>query len=72
MCKVEARFNLHFCSSFSANDGGRGGVVSTSYLPLMFDGNNSFHSNRGTSLAVSVEFHYNVPHVEKELHSSYI
>ena len=35
------------------NDGGGGGVVSTSYLPLVFEGNNSFLGNRGTSLTVS-------------------
>ena len=48
------------------NDGGRGGVVSTSYVPLLLDGNNTFHNNRGTSLAVSVECNiHNIPIMEK-------
>ena len=42
-----------FGSSFLLNDGGQGGVVSTSYVPVAFGGNNTFLENRGTSLTVS-------------------
>ena len=43
---------MHF-SSFTRNDGGHGGVVSTGHLPLTFDGYTVFSENRGASLAVS-------------------
>ena len=43
-------------SSFTGNDGGHGGVVSTGHLPLTFNGFTVFSENRGASLAVSTSF----------------
>ena len=41
-----------FCSNFFDNNGGRGGAVSSAYLPLKFDGDITFESNRGRTLVV--------------------
>ncbi len=43
----------HLCSTFYNNDGGRGGVVTTGYLPLAFQGSNRFIGNQGRVLVVS-------------------
>ena len=50
---------IYVRSTFIGNDGGRGGVVSTSYLPLRFDGNNTLARNTGTGLTVS-DYHATV------------
>ncbi len=48
--------NTFLCtySSFTGNNGGRGGILSTSYLPLLFEGASKFTKNSGTSLTVSI------------------
>lgn len=41
-------------STFTFNNGGLGGAVSTVYLPLTFSGQNLFHGNKGRTMVVGV------------------